>query len=142
MALVPAVALGVATGAISYQVSKGVPKAEPIQGSIKEQQYRDPYWRNWTGAGFDDAREDAYMPGDPYELQVGFPRELDNGDILPPDNDSGVNPAVGAINRHPGRPWQRFHNQQQRVPIGPRNRPPPKSNRAPLPPKQKSMPTK
>lgn len=136
MALVPAVALGAVTGAVSYQVATGKPKPRKIKAESVA--HRPAYWRNWVGLGEVDPRQDAYRAQSLEEVQTSYPRELDDGSVLPPDNLSGVNPAVGAIYRHPGWPRQRFLNMYAPVEqSSKRNR----ADRAPMPPKQQSLPT-
>lgn len=136
MALVPAVALGTVGAAVSYQVATGKPKPRAIDNT--EAARRPAYWRNWVGNSAYDVREDSYRADSLEELQTSFPRQLPDGSWLPPDNGSNVNPAVGAICRHPGWPRQNFLNMQIAVQQSTKN---PKSQRAPMPPRQQSLPT-
>jgi hypothetical protein len=130
MALITAAVLGATAGGVSYQVAKGVPKPRPIDGLTRQTQRKNPYWRNWVGEGEEDVREDSYMYDDTQELRNEYPRLRPDGTMSAPDNNNGVNPAVGAVKHHPGWPMQQFRNQ------------PNQANRAPMPPKQKSLPTK
>lgn len=139
MALAVAAVLGTGAGAAAYAVSKGQPKAKPIDGRTRQTQEKNPYWRNWIGDGESDIREDAYMYDDTDELRNEYPRLRPDGSVAPPDNDAGVNPAAGAFRNHPGWPMQRFHNQYQEASS---NAAVNKANRAPRPPKQRSLPTR
>jgi hypothetical protein len=138
MALVAAAVLGTGAGAAAYTVAKGKPSAKPIDGRTRQTQAKNPYWRNWIGEGEEDIREDGYMYDDTDELRNEYPRSLPGGRVLPPDNDAGVNPAAGAFRNHPGWPRQQFLNYQEASSNQAVNR----ANRAPRPPKQRSLPTK
>jgi hypothetical protein len=133
MALVPAVALGTVAGAVSYTVATGKPK--PRKKESAERAEKNTYWRNWVG--LDTVEEDAYRAESAEEIQTSYPVEGEDGLMLPPWNDSNVNPAVGAYGNHPGWPRQNFRNMGMMS----ARRGITKANRAPMPPKQRSMPT-
>jgi len=135
MALAAAAVSGLAAGAIGYKVKSGKPAPERI--NREQVQHRPAYWRNWVGNGSFDVNEGNYKAESIEELQTSYPRQLPDGNWLPPDNESGVNPAVGTIVKHTGRTWRQ--QQMSAAPPPERGSKTTKANRAPMPPKQTSM---
>lgn len=134
MALFPAAAAGVGAAAVTYKVSTGKP--EPRRIDTGSSAIKPAYWRNWVGNTMFDVYEDAYRQHDMSKIQTSYPRQLPEGNWLPPDNGtSSVNPAIGTIVRDTGRTWRHIQLSAPSDSHPSHTR----ANRAPLPPKQRSM---
>lgn len=125
-------------GGVAIQAINGKPVPRRIDTDTAV--HRPTYWRNWVGYGSADVDEDAYKSINLAEQQTSYPMELPEGQWLPPDSWSGVNPAVGTICNHTGRASQ-WRLQQLSAPeqTGVFAQRVNRANRAPMPPKQRSM---